>query len=326
MEELKLITGQAVSLSPAEALAEQIAGQNLDLDHLTEAELADLGKLVVLKKLSTKMEQAVDIAGIDLHIDMGVFLSVLKSKQTRRAYEHALVRLEKWCHLHHLKMLALTTQQADEYSLSLKDTLAPNSIRLNISAISSFYEQITRWHENLRNPFHGTKTKPLCQPKKEVLVPTKEEVEKIELNCSASHPVLWAMLSCMIYRGLRASGVANLHIKSGGHFTSFSKGKQIQGLLPDECIRAIKQAGLPLAEPFKGTSAAAIEERIRRFTRKLCNDKIIDNVYHAHCFRHYFACEEYKRTQNPKLIQKLLGHKNLATTDNYLRSLGMEDE
>jgi site-specific recombinase XerD len=214
----------------------------LSLENLSKEQLETIGKLVITQRLTRQMDTAVNLAEIDLQIELSVFLSScgrVGSKHTQRAYKTALLRLQNWCALHNLKLLALTPKQADEYALSLKDAgLAPNSIRLNISAISSFFEAEVRWHETLHNPFHGTKLKPLGQPKKIIEIPSNDEVERM---LTVASPELKAILSCMIFRGLRASGVATLHLR-GNHFTAYSKGKMIQGLLPGEAITAVKQA------------------------------------------------------------------------------------
>jgi site-specific recombinase XerD len=47
--------------------------------------------------------------------------------------------------------------------------------------------------------------------------------------------------------------------------------------------------------------------------------------FHAHQFRHTYACTLLRNGVNLIAIQKLLGHKDIRMTERYLRSLGTED-
>src|SRR5690606_15907415 len=44
----------------------------------------------------------------------------------------------------------------------------------------------------------------------------------------------------------------------------------------------------------------------------------------AHVMRHTAASDVYERTGDVKLVQDLLGHRSLATTEVYTRGLGIE--
>jgi integrase len=129
----------------------------------------------------------------------------------------------------------------------------------------------------------------------------------------------------MIYRGFRAGALPKLHLQ-GDRFTTFSKGKQIQGVMPQEALEAIHQAGLDPEQPFKDIpSALAVEGRVRRFTTKLYNKKVLAHIYSCHDFRHYFSVQDYLKHKDPLRLKELLFHDNLQTTDHYLRSLNLID-
>jgi len=47
--------------------------------------------------------------------------------------------------------------------------------------------------------------------------------------------------------------------------------------------------------------------------------------FHVHRFRHSFACALAKDKNNVVLIQRLMGHSDLRSTQTYLRSMGVDD-
>jgi len=73
----------------------------------------------------------------------------------------------------------------------------------------------------------------------------------------------------------------------------------IKDMEPDEKIFKLK--------------AACISNKIRQFAKKAGL-----NGFHAHTMRHKFATSLLEKGANIKVVQELLGHENLATTEVYL--------
>lgn len=73
----------------------------------------------------------------------------------------------------------------------------------------------------------------------------------------------------------------------------------IKGMAPDEKV-------FKLAPP-------SITMKIKQFARKAGLED-----FHAHSFRHKFATTLLERGVNVRVVQELLGHENLATTQQYL--------
>ncbi len=69
---------------------------------------------------------------------------------------------------------------------------------------------------------------------------------------------------------------------------------------------------LPTEKAFK-LKAPCISNKIRQFARKAG----LDN-FHTHTMRHKFATDLLEAGANIKVVQELLGHENLATTEVYL--------
>jgi len=73
----------------------------------------------------------------------------------------------------------------------------------------------------------------------------------------------------------------------------------IKGMEPDEKVFKLK--------------AACISNKIRQFAKKAGL-----NGFHTHTMRHKFATSLLEKGANIKVVQELLGHENLATTEVYL--------
>ena len=71
--------------------------------------------------------------------------------------------------------------------------------------------------------------------------------------------------------------------------------------------------GMEPGEKVFKLKAACISNKIRQFAKKAGL-----NGFHAHSMRHKFATDLLEKGANIKIVQELLGHENLATTEVYL--------
>jgi len=266
-----------------------------------------------------------DIAGIDYITERDTFINNAGrsgSKHTRRSYSSALERLETYADRAHISPLELTPQRADDFIYSIKGTAAAGSIRRDIAACSSFFTFLERRHEVIKNPFRGTKARPMDSASKVLLVPKSEEVKKIIVAL----PDNFAAAVCiMAFRGLRIGALPGLEI-TGDRFKTKSKGKIISGDLHSKVLKAIKATDFPdKRKPFSNYKPEALARRIEYYIRKIYNAGEIDNAYSCHDFRHFFATTEYKKDHDIKRLQGLLFHSGIQITDRYLRSLNLKD-
>jgi integrase len=88
---------------------------------------------------------------------------------------------------------------------------------------------------------------------------------------------------------------------------------------PDVAALLAAHIGARMAGPVVGHSAATLSRLVRRWLEQagLKADKY-DGVS-AHALRHTAASNLYDATHDVKAVQRFLGHKNVATTDRYLR-------
>jgi len=294
------------------------------LADLDEEQLEQLARVVVAETLKDELRQAADLERIPYAQERECYLERAGragSKHTRLAYRAALDRLEAWCAPRGLSPLELIPALADDWIESMKaEGLAPSSVHLMVAASSSFWTWLERRHRELHNPFRGTRSRPLKKPARRLQVPSEGEVKLIE---KVANGWLKAAVVLMNQVGLRVGALPSLSI-TGSHFTCMSKGREQVGLIPEEARKAVGRAGLPLRSPFEGKKVNKIEDALKYLTKKLEGQGRIRGAYSAHDLRHAFAVRLYRRTHDVYALKGALGHANVAVTEAYLRSLGLE--
>jgi site-specific recombinase XerD len=301
-----------------EAMAIKIANEAPELKDLNKEQLEQIAKIVITQRLTNELNEKANIANIDYKTEKAIFLMQVGhcgSDYTQIAYLRALGKLERFTKRNNLNILQLSYGQADDFIYSLDGS--PNSKRLTIAAISSFYSYLERRNASIKNPIRGTKARPQSKTVKEVEIPDDDEMGIILTNI----PDLEKMaIYIMAYRGLRVGALNKLKIW-GTHYQSFSKGKGIEGELSAEILLNIKSTEFFNKTPFSAMSTNAIKLRVYRATMKLYERGLIKSPYSAHDFRHYYAVSEYKRDKDIYKLSKLLDHSNIAITQTYLKSL-----
>jgi len=290
-------------------------------DKWTQEQKKQAVQFAALLDTAQKMIIAANLTGIDYMSEKEIFLKnagKTGSTYTQIGYRNALIRLDTWAERHNVNPLELTPAQADDFIYSLRRDRAPASIRLDISATSSFFTWLERRHAGVKNPFRGTKARPGKKAVRNFAIPTEQEVKIITTKLPAP---LTAAASVMAYRGLRAGALATMAI-SGDRVTWHSKGKDYAGHIPSAVLDAIKAASLPLRAPFAGILTNTLEKRIARAIEKLHKDGKVSDCYSCHDLRHFFAITEYRKDKDIHRVSGLLGHASIQITENYLKGLG----
>jgi site-specific recombinase XerD len=326
----KTMTGQLVDrirdqgLIRVKKVAKKIATESPKLADLPEEDLEKLARVVVAEGLKDELRRAADLEKVDYLGEREKFVarsSRTGSQRTKQLYSDALDKLDAWCKKGGISTLELTPALADDWIESLKaEGKAASSIRLMVAAGSSFWTWLERRHTELRNPFRGTRARPLNKPKRKLEIPTEAEIRILE---NAAEEWLRAAIVLMSQVGLRAGALPSLSV-SGDRYTCTTKGKEQRGKMPQEAREAIQKAGLSLRSPFQDKAVHQIEDSFRYLTKKLHGARQIAARYSCHDLRHFFAIEIYGSTHDVYQVEKALGHANVAVTETYLRSLGLE--
>ena len=305
-----------------EELARLMAAKEPHLADLSPDQLERLAQVVLGQRLARDLDRKVNLAAIDYLAERAAFIAQAgrtQSSNTRRAYEAALNRLDIFAARRGVAVMAMQPRDADDYAYALTaEGRSPASVRRDIAGASSFFTFLERRFDAIRNPFRGTKARPAQQTTRKAIYPSMKEATMI---LEGLEPRLRAAAAVMVYRGLRVGALPCLAIRAD-RFTARSKGKDLSGELPDEVLRAIKAAGLPLPRPFAEMTETRIADAIRKLTGRLAEDGSIGAAYSAHDFRHLYAITEYRKNHDIYQLSRMLGHASIQVTEVYLRGIG----
>ena len=164
-------------LTRVKQVAKKIAAESPKLADLPEEDLDKLARAVVAEGLREELRKAANLEKVDYKSEREKFVaraSRTGSQRTRQLYCDALDKLDEWCAKQGISTLELTPALADDWIESLKaEGKAASTIRLMVAASSSFWTWLERRHTELRNPFRGTRARPLNKPKRKLEIPTK---------------------------------------------------------------------------------------------------------------------------------------------------------
>ena len=191
------------------------------------------------------------------------------------------------------------------------------TIALAKSSLKFFYDRILK-----KNLF----TADIPKTKKERKLPsvlTKEEINKVLDNAYLSREKLAAEF--MYSSGLRVSecaslkwGDLNLDEKTG-HLKRGKGGKDRMIILSNKLVKDLKMWSKEGEYIFQGKNSNHITTRtLHRDVKKLLKDLSNKNVY-PHLLRHSFATHLLEDGYDIRVIQELLAHENLETTQIYTK-------
>ncbi len=263
------------------------------------------------------------------------FLSYLEveanySKNTINSYENDLNKFEEYYKSKDL--LKITSKDIEKYIQTLSD-LAPTTVSHNISSLKTFYSYFLKQGRISNNPTDGIKS-----PKLGIHLPTYltiDEVNKlldIEVTDAFSSRNK-AILELMYATGLRISEVISLEFKNVDY---------------DECIiRVMGKGSKERIVPVNDYAIKYLKEYIDNYRPELVKNEINNYIFlnnHGrmltrqgifkmiknyaalknikktigpHTLRHTFATHLLENGADLRVIQELLGHSDISTTQIY---------
>lgn len=263
------------------------------------------------------------------------FLSYLEveanySKNTINSYENDLNKFEEY--YKNKDLLKITSKDIEKYIQTLSD-LAPTTVSHNISSLKTFYSYFLKQGRISNNPTDGIKS-----PKLGIHLPTYltiDEVNKlldIEVTDAFSSRNK-AILELMYATGLRISEVISLEFKNVDY---------------DECIiRVMGKGSKERIVPVNDYAIKYLKEYIDNYRPELVKNEINNYIFlnnHGrmltrqgifkmiknyaalknikktigpHTLRHTFATHLLENGADLRVIQELLGHSDISTTQIY---------
>lgn len=213
--------------------------------------------------------------------------------------------------------------------------LAPASVKRHISVIKGFYRFLVREGYTQRNP---ADTIPL--PKSPEALPDVLSVEQVDRMLSEPFPATpaglrnKALLEVLYGCGLRASEICGLDVSDvalgeGYLFVRGKGGKEriapIAGMAASALGEYLSDGRPELRDPRGAASSAVfLNARGGRLSRQSVHSIVaragltigVENL-HPHTLRHSFATHMLEGGADLRVIQEILGHSDISTTQIY---------
>lgn len=208
----------------------------------------------------------------------------------------------------------------------VKSYMAENLSDKASASIILFLAAIKYAHSNILN---NDITVPIRRPKKEKRIPdvlTKEEVKQLINSISNEKSKL--MVSLMYACGFRVSELVNLKItdfdfaQKIGHVRQ-GKGKKDRVFnIPDFLLDELKNYSESQKQEnkehlFSGPKGRLSPRNIEKIVQLAAKKAQIQKDVHPHTLRHSFATHLLENGTDIRIIQEILGHSSISTTELY---------
>ena len=224
-------------------------------------------------------------------------------------------------------LLGFSKKAPEELSLDdVKLYIAEHLTEKSSSSVILFLAAIKYAHSTI---FNRDITAGIKRPKKEKKIPSvlsQEEVKKIFASISNSKSNL--MVSLLYACGFRVSELVNLKVADLDFSEKVGHARQAKGRkdrmfnIPEFLVsplmqRAEKQKSLNQEYLFTGPKGRMSSRNLQKIVKKAAKKAGIDKEVHPHTLRHSFATHLLENGTDIRMIQTLLGHSSLSTTEIY---------
>jgi integrase/recombinase XerC len=268
--------------------------------------------------------------------------SQTSSPETLRAYRQDLEKYEAFLRLKGLRVTQAKPSTITEFINHLNDkhggALAPASVSRRLSVLSAFYEFLRNNSDgDIRNPVVRVK-----RPKVNNDLPRAVEDDALATLVDGITDIRdKAIVLLFVYSGLRLAELCQLNIDSvttrrrqspDGSVQYFGGGEVIgkgrkrrQFLVGPAALQALAEyikerrtkdsnPALFLSERRQRISCRNVQDMVNRWCRKLGVSHV-----HVHQLRHSFGTRNVNAGMSAAVLQELMGHSNLSTTQRYFR-------
>ena len=233
------------------------------------------------------------------------------SRKTVKSYVYSVQRF-----LEYSKNREMDENTVKDYIQQLIKKQNPSTVSANISAIGFFFENVLKHKIRLKHPKRN-KSIP------EIL--TTEEIKRlIDVTNNIKHKLIIKILyGC----GLRVSELVNLkkqdlNFLEGLIHVRLSKGRKDRFVkIPESITNELENYSGLSNEEILFTSVRGgklTTATIRKIVKNSAKKAGIKKNIHPHTLRHSFATHLLEQGIDLRIIQKLLGHSDIKTTQIYL--------
>ncbi len=252
------------------------------------------------------------------------------SKNTKDSYLRDLNKYKDFLKNKNIK--DITTCDIEKYIKNLNnDGKSTATVARNIASIRNFHKYISRVY-NVFDPTGSIASPKLSKKLPKVL--TLEEVDLLlDINPKSEFEYRnKAMLELMYASGLRVSELVSLTVNDvsleNNVVKCFGKGSK-ERIIPigDVAVEALKEYLLKRNVMLKGyfTDSLFLNNHGKELTRqgffkilkKVAKETGVKSDFSPHTLRHSFATHLIENGADLRVIQELMGHENISTTEIY---------
>ena len=252
------------------------------------------------------------------------------SAATERSYRTAVERLTAWYDDEGIDWRTPSRADLRRYIALLSEDGERSTVQQRLAALGTFYRFWVRQGSVAKDPLHA-----LARPKREKRLPdvlSQAQVEQLiaqaAIGNSASLALRDTALIELLYgAGLRIAEVvaiklADLQLGRGEVKVTGKGDKQRVGLFGAPCRRALEaylSDGRPVLAALAATrSGGSLGERgARARLDDIARAAGLPEAFHPHTLRHSFATHLLDGGADLRVVQELLGHESLGTTQVY---------
>jgi integrase/recombinase XerC len=258
------------------------------------------------------------------------------SERTEGAYRGDLLRFAAYCDNNDIRMETASPYEAQRFIGDLSaEGISAVSVNRALSSIRGFYRWLVRFGRRKDNPVGNLRNLRTPQTLPSFLW-EGEMADFADLPDTAG--ILWplrdkALILAMYSAGLRISELAGLSLRSldgdlGGARALGKGGKERRVLFSDEGREAIaaylpaRQARVKAERPtdrlFVNRRGGPISVAgVRWIIARYADRSGLQKNVHPHALRHSFATHLVNAGCDVRIVQELLGHASLSTTQRY---------
>ena len=270
--------------------------------------------------------------------ELNAFLNYMRSEKqfsplTQQNYLRDLEKFQRYCAEKHIGELQLVTmgQVRNAVAYLHREGLGGKSLQRWLSSLRSFFQFCIRhgWMKN--NVAEG-----ISAPKSPKLLPKTLDVDQ-----TAQFVVVEgddfinkrdrALLELIYSSGLRLAEVTSLNVKDidwgDAMLTVVGKGRKTRILPVGSMAMAALKEWLVARKQYTQDSEPALfttqrggrisHRAVQMRMQQLSTTQGMDNPVHPHMLRHSFASHILESSGDLRLVQELLGHENISTTQIY---------
>jgi site-specific recombinase XerC len=308
-----------------------------EVKDLNDKQLELLAKSVVIDNLKEQLKTEVKKHIFDINELKNKWIATFNSEITRINYIHNIEVFLKW--LNDKSIIDVKAIDADDYLLFLKrSNLSNGTIRFRIAAVSSFCNYLKRIDVIQNNYFLKINGLPKIKESEKV-IPNDNDIETIEkelwneltltgkgsMGRIKSARTMIVVFNIIKNHALRIGAFESLWIGKDGKYIADSKSNIVRGKINPECLTLIEKFELNKHKPFADIKTSSLKKQFERFMGRLFKDGKIQHIYSPHDFRHYGSIKFYENTKDIFATMRFLNHKNITTTQIYLKGLGIID-